>query len=271
MASQSIRAPATVDLRGMVNFQGLRLPGDPSLPQDREWVEVHVDGAWRRIRLHDYDEIYRIPGLYESLFYRTLQCNSPLKVVSLLRDAMGEAGKDPRDLRVLDVGAGNGMVGYELQNLGVQSVVGIDIIEEAKEATARDRAWCYDDYLVADLTSLGGADEALLRSFDLNALTCVAALGFGDIPAKAFLKAIDLIARDGWLAFNVKEDFIHERNDSDFSRLIRELARADAISIQSYVRYQHRLSCAGEPLHYVAMVARKEQNIPRSIRQRMLL
>jgi SAM-dependent methyltransferase len=252
----------------MVNFQGLRFPDDPSLSQDREWVEVQFDGDWRRIRLHDYDKIYEVPGLYESLFYRALQCNSPLRVVSLLRDAMAEASCDPSELRVLDVGAGNGMVGSELQNLAVETVVGIDIIEEAREATVRDRAWSYDDYLVADLTALDAIDEALLRSYALNALTCVAALGFGDIPAAAFLKAIDLISDDGWLAFNVKEAFVHERDESGFARLIRELSRDDAISIEAYVRYQHRLSCAGEPLHYIAMVARKTGPVPASIKAR---
>ena len=59
-------------------------PDGESLAQDHEWCLVHVDGDARRIRFHDYDEIYRIPGLYEHLFYDVLECCSPETVRGLL-------------------------------------------------------------------------------------------------------------------------------------------------------------------------------------------
>jgi hypothetical protein len=45
--------------------------------QDAECCEVTLGGKTRRIRFHDYDEIYRVPGLYEHLFYEVLDCKSP--------------------------------------------------------------------------------------------------------------------------------------------------------------------------------------------------
>ena len=50
--------------------------------------------------------------------------------------------------------------------------------------------------------------------------------------------------------------------------MIRDLAREDVIRIQAYRRYQHRLSCAGESLYYIAMVATKEKEIPSHMRNR---
>lgn len=244
----------------------IRIPNDPNLSQDEEWIEVEVDGRWQRHRLHDYHELYQIPGLYEGLYNRLLRCSSPLRVVSLLNEAMNEAGENAEDLRVLDLGAGSGLVGYELQNLNVDVVVGADIIEEARMATWRDRPWCYDDYFISDFTNIDEETEKAIRSYDLNALTCVAALGFGDIPTKAFVQAMDLIQTPGWLAFNIKEMFVQEKDVSGFDALIRQLAREDVIRIESYRRYQHRVSCAGEPLYYIAMVARKLQEIPDYIR-----
>jgi SAM-dependent methyltransferase len=241
---------------------GIRVPRDPSLPQDAEWIEVEVEGAWQRIRLHDYHRLYAIPGLYEGLFNRLLRCSSPLRVVSLLAEVMREQEASVQELRVLDLGAGSGLVGYELQNLNPDCVVGVDIIEEAREATLRDRPWCYDDYLVADFTRIPEEVEAHIRSYRLNAMTCVAALGFGDIPTKAFVQALDVIQVPGWLAFNIKEAFIQEQDVSGFDALVRQLAREGIIQIQCYRRYQHRLSCAGEPLYYIAMVARKERELP---------
>src|SRR3954447_25065843 len=125
------------------------------LDQDEEWCRVRVDGHERTIRFHDYHEIFAIPGLYERIFHDHLECRSPAEVVGLLGEQVAAAGMDPADLSVLDVGAGNGIVGEELRGLGVSALVGVDILPEAAEAAARDRPGAYDDYLVCDLTALG--------------------------------------------------------------------------------------------------------------------
>jgi len=236
-----------------------------ALSQDQEWIDINLDGKWQRKRLHDYEELYNIPGLYEAIFNRTLKCSSPVRVVSLLADVMAEGGRALEDLRVLDLGAGNGMVGHELNNHNVALCVGVDIIPEAKEATLRDRPWCYDDYFIVDLTAIPEDIAARIRESRLNALACVAALGFGDIPTQAFLNAIDLLETPAYLAFNIKEDFVQDRDPSGFAELIRELARRGVIHMQAYRRYQHRLSCAGEPLYYIAMVATKEEAVPKDL------
>lgn len=247
----------------------LRFPSpDQVLAQDEEWCEVKMDGKWRRLRFHDYDEVYKVPGLYECLFYRTLKCNSPLRVVSALEQQMREFRQTPESLRVLDVGAGNGMVGAALHHIGVQRCVGVDIIPEARDAADRDRPWAYDDYLVVDLTDLPEDAEQTLRRHRLNCLTTVAALGFGDIPPKAFLNALNVIDTPAWLAFNVKEDFIHPSDGSGFASLVQQLAAEEVIQIQSYRRYRHRLSIAGEPLYYIAMVATKQKDVPDHLLER---
>jgi len=229
--------------------------------QDEEWCEIVVKGEKRRIRLHDYADIFRIPGFYEELFCDHLKCCSPSYIANLLDSVVREYGERPDEFRVLDVGAGNGMMGDELQALGVQSIVGIDIIPAAKEAADRDRPEVYDDYRVTDLTDLPEAEEENLRETDANCLTTVAALGFGDIPPLAFAKALDLITTPGWLAFNLKESFLREQDLSGFSRLIRRLNRDGYIQTLCYRRYQHRISMTGDPLFYVAVIARKLKDL----------
>lgn len=110
----------------------LRLPSvDRHLDQDQEWCEIRTHDGWRRIRFHDYGDIYDVPGLYETLFYDRLHCCSPSRVVGLLADVLTDFPEVPADLRVLDVGAGNGMVGEELRRIGVDATIGADIIPEA--------------------------------------------------------------------------------------------------------------------------------------------
>lgn len=244
------------------DIEDILLPeADDGVDQDEEWCEIVIKGDKRRVRFHDYSDVFGIPGLYEELFYDRLKCCSPSYIVNLLESVVSEYGERPDELRVLDVGAGNGMVGDELQALGVESVVGIDIIPAAREAANRDRPDVYDEYRVTDLTDLPEAEEEKLRRTDANCLTTVAALGFGDIPPLAFAKALDLIATPGWLAFNLKEDFLREHDTSGFSRLNRRLNRDGFIQTLCYRRYQHRISITGKPLFYVAVIARKLKDL----------
>lgn len=240
----------------------ITFPSNAALGQDEEWCEVSENGTRRRVRFHDYNEIYELPGLYEQLFYEHLKCSSPQKVVGLLGEELGRAGVDPASLSVLDVGAGNGMVGEQLVEIGAEEIVGADIIPEAAAATERDRPGVYDDYLVLDLTALEEDEQQDLESRDLNALTCVAALGFGDIPPAAFAAAYDMLTPDGWLAFSIKEDFLQDSGGSGFARLVRELAERDMMEIRAQERYRHRLSSSGDPVHYMALVAAKRSEEP---------
>ena len=107
--------------------------------------------------------------------------------------------------------------------------------------------------------------QIALRKSVFNCLTTVAALGFGDIPPIAFLRALDFIETPGWIAINIKEDFLHEDDTSGFCRLIRQMNREKLMQIQCYRRYRHRISITGKPLYYVAMIAKKLKAVPNTL------
>ncbi|HYH89806.1 MAG TPA: methyltransferase domain-containing protein [Solirubrobacteraceae bacterium] len=242
----------------------VRFPADDeaAASQDTEWCEVEVGGKTLTIRFHDYHEIYAIPGLYEQIFYDHLHCRSPEEVVGLLAEAVEQAGDDPGALRALDVGAGNGLVGEELKRLGVSSIVGVDIIEEAAAGAARDRPGVYDDYVVCDLTDLHDDERARIGEPPPTCMTTVAALGFDDMPPRAFAEAYNAAADAAWVAFNIKADFLDQVDESGFRGLIRRMVREGGFEVVADRRYIHRLSIAGEPLEYVAVVGRKRSDVP---------
>ncbi|MGP1308947.1 MAG: class I SAM-dependent DNA methyltransferase [Phycisphaerales bacterium] len=252
--------PASAIRRASDAFD-ISFPTTEELAQDAEWCEATVKGERRRFRFHDYDAIYQVPGLYEALFYKRLKCASPRRVVGLLGTVMQDNWLDAGDLRVLDVGAGNGIVGERLRELGSDRVVGVDIIPEARESALRDRPRVYDEYHVADLTDLKPDQKKALEDESFNGLTVVAALGFNDIPPMAFAQAYNLVEDGGWLAFNVKEDFLEGGDDTGFARLIRSMDDQNLIQINAYQRYPHRKNTAGDWLYYVAIVARKRRDL----------
>lgn len=252
----------TMDRRERATRYQLTFPSENGLEQDQEWCVVRTNGFERRVRFHDYGDIYDLPGLYEQLFYEHMECRSPKTVAQLLTVELERSRVNPGSLRVFDVGAGNGMMGEEVAAIAPDAMVGVDIIPEAAAAAERDRPGLYDDYFVLDLTDLDDDVREDLESRSLNLLTCVAALGFGDIPPAAFAAAYDVLTPDAWLAFSIKTDFLDEQGGSGFATLIRELVDRGMIEIRARERYRHRLSAAGDPVHYVALVAAKRSPEP---------
>ncbi len=231
--------------------------GEARLDQDSEWCEVETGAGRRRIRFHDYAEIYAIPGLYERLFYDELRCDSPRTLRGLLEGVLRDEDADPSSLVVLDLGSGNGMMGEELAAMGAGEIVGIDILPEALEAAERDRPGVYDDYRVVDLTEDSTGTEDALAAAPFNCLTSVAALGFGDIPPEAFGRALDAVADDGLVVFTIRDRFLEDSDQTGFSALIAEKLESGALEPLVEHRYDHRMSTAGDPLSYLAFVARK--------------
>ena len=225
--------------------------------QDGECCDVVIGDGTERIRFHDYAQIYAIPGLYEQLFYEHLRCQSPAEVCGTLAAELERAGADPAGLRVLDLGAGNGMVGERIAELGAATIVGVDILPGAAEAAERDRPDVYDDYVVADLTALSDCERAALTGPRFNCLVAVAALGFGDIPPEAFATAFDAVEDDGWVALSIKEDFLRSGDGSGFARFLHRLIDEGALEVLVQRPYFHRLAARGDDLAYVALVGRK--------------
>jgi predicted TPR repeat methyltransferase len=226
------------------------------LDQNEEWIEMIIDGTVHKVRLHDYGRFYEIPGLYDK-FYEGLQVVSPQVVCEALKQQMIRHEEDQKPLRILDFGAGNGQVGERLrQELDCESVVGLDIIPEAQAAAVRERPDVYDDYYVVDLTDPTEQVRETLSQWDFNALVTVAALGFGDIGTRAFANAYNLLTDGAWVAFNIKDRFLSDADDSGFSQTIKKMAE-DGFELLESRRYRHRFSLAGQPLHYHVIVGRK--------------
>lgn len=257
--------PASLDQLDAAGFNIRFGPSSDDLSQDEESFEFEHQGDTLRLRIHDYTDIFGIPGLYEALVYDKLRCTSPTRLADLFSSTIADWPDRPSDLRVLDLGAGNGIVAEELRRIGVGHIIGLDLLPEAALAAQRDRPTVYDDYVVVDLTSLPDEKRQRLDEARLDCLVTAAALGFGDIPPEAFATAFNLIATEGWLAMTIKEDFLDPRgDDSGFARLLRSLIDEGIIEIQAHQRYCHRLSIDGEQLFYLAVIARKTADIPRS-------
>ena len=194
---------------------------------------MEVDG--RRLRLHDYPALFAVPGLYEAVVQDALRCRAPEVVAALLAGAAGGA-----PLRVADLGAGNGVSGEALRAHGLDPVVALDLLPEARAAALRDRPGLYRDYLAADAAALGPSDEARVRACAPQALTVVGALGGSHVPRAAVEALLALLEPPGLLAYCFDVEL------GDPIGIGRELARE---------RYVHRRTAAGGERIWEAVVS----------------
>lgn len=231
-----------------------------NLDQNEEWFDVVVDGKSQRLRLHDYDKFFEIPGLYEEVMVDHLRCCSPRVVCTLLEREMNREESNG-GVRVLDFGAGNGMVAECFaEKIPCETLVGVDIIPEARDAAWRDRPEVYDDYYVMDLSRLDENDVEKLEKWRFNTLLTVAALGYGDIPAKAFINAFNTLDDNGWVAFNIKDRFLSDDDETGYSDTIESMM-GECLDVRQVRLYRHRFSLAGDPLRYYAVIGRKQGDV----------
>jgi hypothetical protein len=235
----------------------VELESHPGGDQTQEALVVtHADGRTERFRLHEYSRVYALPGLYEEVVQRRLQCASPRQLAEHVVTCTRAAGLEPGELGVFDLGAGNGVVGEELRARGVTRLVASDSAAAARDAALRDRPGLYAEYLVGDTDDLPQVAD-LVRAHELNGLVAAGALGLGHISAGSFHRLWSVFEDDAWFAVSLHED-LAEPGGSDFGDYLAEFERrADWGEIVVRERFRHRLTMAGEPIHYVAIVARK--------------
>jgi len=210
----------------------LRLDPSPGA-QDEEMLIVAVDGREETMRLHEYDRVYSIPGLYDEVL-RRVEYASPAKVAELLF-----AVTTPGEVRTLDLAAGNGVSADPLLAGGAAALVGMDLIPEARDAALRERPDAYLEYVAGDVGE-PGLVERLVAEHGLNALACSG--GISHIPVGAFTVGWDAFPPGSWLVATAREDM------DEYAVGLEDVYRE---------RFVHRLSFSGEPIEYTALRGRK--------------
>lgn len=229
-------------------------------PGAEEWIEYGHAGARTRVGFHDYAALYAVPGLYERVFYVELGMRTAERVVGWYGDALRQLGRPPEGERVLDLGAGNGLGGEELHKLGVPHVVGVDLEPAARAAARRDRPDAYDEYVVADLTSLSADALATLADPAPSAMLALSALGAGHAQPAVLERALGLLQPGGLFAFAVTPPLVPESQDpvgrdTGYPDFLVDLfaRRADELARHDYV---HRRCTDGSDHLAVAFVGR---------------
>ena len=223
--------------------------------QQEELVVTYADGSQDRMRLHEYDRVYAIPGLYEEVVQDRLQCQSPARLASELTEAVRASGGDPGELVVLDIGAGNGLVAEELQARGVtQPGYGLDTSTAAEAAVARDRPGAYRTFLTAGLDDVDVGE--LVTDGGVNALVGAGALGLGHITPDSFQRAWTALGSGSWFAVTAPEEAATGEGE-ELAGYLDELRAGADTEIVTFERFRHRLRMSGEPLHYYVIVGRR--------------
>jgi len=199
--------------------------------------------------LQDYDAVFAVPGLYEEVVQHRLNCASPSRIAQGLLRGAASAGVEANSLRVLDIGAGNGISGQELREIGVGDLIGLDVLEMARTAAERDRPGVYEDYIVADMTTPGLIPD-LIQRYGLNTLTCAG--GLSHLPVDDFTRRVWSAFPEGsWISGGA-----HDVPGTE-NKLIASYQETGLFDIISCESFCHRQSMAGDPIYNLALLARR--------------
>lgn len=124
--------------------------------------------------------------------------------------------KPMNQIKIIDAGAGTGLIGVELKKLGYTNLCALDISAEMlKEAEKKE---VYTEFIC---TSLNGQPIPQIKSRQFDALICGGALITGRIGSSAFVEMIRMVQTDGVLCFNImKEELEH------YQEMMTELEKA---------------------------------------------
>jgi SAM-dependent methyltransferase len=223
---------------------------------DGEYVVLRgEDGDDETVHLHDYRRLYGVPGLYEHIVQDLLQCRSPQVAADGLGLALRRLSVDPAGLRLLDLGAGTGLVGGLVGPLGVHHVIGLDALQAAREACLRDRPEIYDDYLVGDLADPDPQLLARLRDYRLNGLVSAGAFGGTHVPPAALENAVALLAAGAPVVFTIDERWMRTDGPGGFRTPWARLLHSGSLVEIERSRFRHRVTTSGEPILYELVVA----------------
>ena len=218
---------------------------------DGEYIGLRSgDGVEEIVHLHDYDRIYSISGLYERVVQGLLGCTSPQVVADALVRTLQRCRLDPARIRLLDLGAGTGLVAELVEQHGVTDVIGLDALESARRASQRDRPGLYRDYVVADLTHPSERLIADLTALRPNALAAAGAFGGTHVPADALRATLGLLPSGAPVVFTIDQRWTSSDGPGAFRTPLAELISSGALVVLERSRFQHRVSTSGEPVIY---------------------
>ena len=231
-------------------------PENRRVSQGQESLIVEIEGKVEEIRLQDYDRIYRIPWLYDRIF-ELLGYNSPAAICEAFSKLLIKQGISPSELRVLELGAGSGIVGGHLKKMGVGYLTGIDILNSAKEAVQRDKPGLYEKYYAVDLTQLPEQIEQELKSQQYNSMVVVSATGWDHISVAGLEKALEILVPGAWVIYHTKR----KQNDNSHGvsvKWIDQMIDSRRIKLQLQEPCFHRYSINKEPIYYEIIIGSKK-------------
>lgn len=176
-----------------------------------EKVSDRLSWVYKNDEEHNLEQKYDAwAGAYDQDLDQPYRC-SPVNTANALAKVLPD-----KDATILDAGAGTGMVGEALAELGYKNIIGVDLSEQMLEVARQKQVYTalYQGNLEEPLSF---ASEA---SYD--AILSVGVFTFGHVHPRALKSLSSLLKSGGYFVLTVRADYYNENNS--LHEVLKELA-----------------------------------------------
>ena len=152
--------------------------------------------------------------------------------------------------KVLDVGAGTGLVGQHLKELGFRNVDALDASQQMLDV-AQSKG-IYRDFICSELG--GSGIDVAPDTYD--ATICVGTYTFGHVKAKALSEVLDITKANGVMCFTQRLDFF-ENPETGFKAMMAQLEQTGRMSLIEKTNPRKYLPLMDPDIEYSTWIYRK--------------
>ncbi|XP_078688345.1 methyltransferase-like protein 27 [Branchiostoma floridae x Branchiostoma belcheri] len=140
-------------------------------------------------------------GHYEEEIMTQLKCIAPRVCADAVQKAL--AGSDRKEVRILDVAAGTGLVGEELQKMGFTNMDAVDGSRDMLDLAERKQIY---QRVICDFV---GANPMDIENDTYDAIACCSAFGPGHLKEDCLPELIRVVKPGGSIVITFREEYLY--------------------------------------------------------------
>jgi SAM-dependent methyltransferase len=179
---------------------------------------------------------------YEAIYLR-VGFHDPKKCAELSKDTYNLVGKEMKDVDVLDMGCGTGLVGQYLHEYGFRSIVGLDASKGMLKETEISKPNVHKELVELFLGSPSTYPERLHNTFDI--VTASGILADNHLDNTVFEEMLLSLRNGGLAIFATRTEYLEKYGYGAYMKMLEDTGKWKFVKNIKFGRYDSQQERVG--------------------------